>query len=263
MPVERVASIDDPRLAPYRDLRFSTHAHERGLFVAEGRWLAVRLLQSRFQVHSVLVEERRIDDVAPYLRDEIPLYVIPNKAAPDVVGFNFHRGVLACGVRPQPAPISKLSLSRRSTIVLACRLQDPANVGLILRSCAAFGVEAVVFGPHCADPYSRRVLRVSMGNAFFTPIVQVESLLATMDELKQRQYDMAATVLDEAAEPLPAFRRQPRQALIFGEEANGIVPEIVEAASRRVTAPMAGNTDSLNVAVAAGIFLYHTQFAAE
>lgn len=263
MTIQHIASIEDPRLEPYRDLRNRHVALDQGMFVAEGRWLAVRLLQSEFQLHSVLVEHRRIDDVAPWLRDNVPLYVIPDKAAPSLVGFDFHRGVLACGVRPAPKSVSDLSFSERSTVVMACRLQDPENVGLILRNCAAFGVEAMILGPKCIDPYARRVLRVSMGNAFFTPIAVVDSLETTIADLQRLGFDVAATVLDDTAERLPKFRRRPRQALIFGEESSGITAAGIEAASRTVTLPMAGGADSLNVAVAAGVFLYHIEHAGE
>lgn len=257
MTVRRVSSVTDPRLNPYRNLRYSSIARDAGLFIAEGHWLAVRLMESGLDVHSVLVEERRLDDIEPRMRDDVPLYVIPNKSSEDLVGFDFHRGVLACGIRPASKRLTDLSLGERSTIVLGCRLQDQENTGLILRNCAAFGVDAMIFGQACVDPFARRVLRVSMGNAFFTEVVIVDNLKAAIEQLREMHFDVAATVLDVNAEKLPTFQRRPRQALIFGEEARGVAQSCITAATRRVTLPMANDIDSLNVAVASGVFLYH------
>ena len=140
-------TVDDERLLPYRNLRHASHAEAAGLFVAEGRWLAVRLLESETRVHSVLVEARRISDVEPHLDDDTTLFVIPDKGAEELVGFNFHRGVLACGYRPDPRRLQELPLSTPSTLLVACRIQDPENLGLMLRNCAAFGVDAIILGP--------------------------------------------------------------------------------------------------------------------
>ncbi|MCA9177814.1 MAG: RNA methyltransferase [Planctomycetales bacterium] len=254
-----INELADERLDPYRNLRHSDSAGRRGLFVAEGYWLAQRLLQSDYEVHSVVCEQRRVEEIRPHLRSDTPLLIIPDKAAPDLVGFNFHRGVLACGVRPAPVPLQQLipdAPARQATIVLCCRIQDPENIGLILRNCAAFGVDGLVLGPACVDPYSRRVLRVSMGNAFFTPIVVVESLEEAIRDLGSWEFDIAATVLDEDAEPLMTARRQRRQGIVMGEEAHGVTTSCVAACTRRLTLPMANHTDSLNVAVASAIFLY-------
>ena len=95
-----------------------------------------------------------------------------------------------------------------------------------------------------------------MGNAFFVPIAEVMNLERAVAELQEMNYDVAATVLDETAEMLPLFGRRPRQALVFGEEATGVTASCVAACDRQVTLPMANGVDSLNVAVASGVFLY-------
>lgn len=262
MQVIELDSVDDPRLAPYRNLRRGRDESD-GLFVAEGLWLAERLLASDYEVESVLVERRRRDHLLPRLRTDTIMYVIPDKSVPELVGFDFHRGVLACGRRPQERSVDELPWGTgRSLAVLACRLSDAENLGLVFRNCAAFGAHGVVLGPGCADPLSRRVLRVSMGNVFAIPFAVAPSLEEAVDNLREAGFDVAATVLETDAEPLPASRPADRQALVLGAEADGVTPDVRRRCSRLLTIPMCQGTDSLNVAVASGVFLYWARHGA-
>jgi tRNA G18 (ribose-2'-O)-methylase SpoU len=128
----------------------------------------------------------------------------------------------------------------------------------MIRIAAGFGCDALILGEHSHDPFFRQSVRVSMGTIFRLPIAQSENLLTDLARLRTEWgIELAATVLDESAEPLSATTRPPRFALLFGNEAQGLPPEIVQACDRRITIPMKLGTDSLNVMVAAGIFLYH------
>jgi tRNA G18 (ribose-2'-O)-methylase SpoU len=101
-------------------------------------------------------------------------------------------------------------------------------------------------------------IRVSMGTIFSLPIVRSEDLPAELVKLRQQHgYDLVATVLDGTAEVLDRAARSFRQGILFGNEATGLEPDVVNACNRRVSLPMSRGTDSLNVAVAAGVFLYH------
>ncbi len=136
-------------------------------------------------------------------------------------------------------------------------MQDPENLGAILRLSGAFGVDAVLLGPDCPNPFSRRVLRVSMGAGFALPIVEADDLEAELAALaEQWGCERWATVLDPAAEPLAQLTRPARLALLLGSEGHGLTERWIAQTDRRVTIPMRSGADSLNVAVAAGIFLY-------
>lgn len=257
MLVERIESLTDDRLAPYRELKNSNRTRDAGLFVAEGRWLAQRLLASPYVIESVLVEERRIDDIAPLMRPDVPLWVIPDRLAPEVVGFNFHRGVLACGRRPTRADWRALPLEPpQVTLVVCVGVQDPENLGGIFRNCAAFGVDGVLLGPGCADPLSRRVLRVSMGNVLWTRFAHADEPLEALEGLRREGVRLVATVLDESARSLRGYRRPPKAALLLGEEGFGLPRDWTQLCDERLTIPMRNGVDSLNVAVASGVFLF-------
>jgi tRNA G18 (ribose-2'-O)-methylase SpoU len=262
-----IQHFDDPRLAAYRDLPRRSAARERGRFVVEGRFLVERLLASRCQTESILVAEPHADEIAELARDsETKLYVAPQSQLEQTVGFRFHRGVLACGKRPAPPALEEAlgegpaapNRTRPVTVVVCANLDDPENLGGVLRNCAAFGVDAVVTGRRSADPFSRRALRVSMGASLKLPIVEPDDLATTLRELRQQWHvEPVATVLDASAEKLPDFIPAPRTVLVFGNEGHGLPADLLAQCDRRVTLPMRLGTDSLNVAVASGIFLYH------
>ena len=259
MTVIPIAAADDPRLAVYRDLKSPLSKRRGERFVVEGELLAERLLASGLRLESVLVEERLADIWAARVPAEVPLLVIPHAAVRELIGFRFHRGVLACGFRPPSAELRPLlSAADAATWVVCVGVQDPENLGGILRSSAAFGVSAVVLGEACADPFSRRVARTSMGANFHLPLIESGDLAADLLVMRDAfGIELVATVLAEDAEPLERSRPARRTALLFGSEGFGLPPSWLALCSRCVTIPMPPNVDSLNVNVAAGIFLYH------
>jgi tRNA G18 (ribose-2'-O)-methylase SpoU len=177
-----------------------------------------------------------------------------------VVGFRFHRGMLACGLRRPDRQLADAvpHRGREALIVICVDVRDPTNLGGIIRCAAAFGADAVLVTRSSADPFSRRVLRVSMGAALKLPIVTSEDLPSDLRTLRDRlAVELFAAVLDPGAEPLFAAERPRRLGLLLGNEGDGLPGEIVAACSRRLTIPMRWDTDSLNAAVAGGVFLYH------
>lgn len=257
IPIER---IDDPRLAIYRDLKRTNATRNARRFVVEGDKLVDRLLASRFPVATVLVSDRFEAQIAPRLPADLPVFVLPESLVDQLVGFNFHKGVLAEGERLPwpPLDIMAADFGQVATVVVAPRIDNPENLGAIARIADVFGVDAVIVGGRCPDPLSRRVLRVSMGTAMSVPILTPADLSAEISQLKScHGFECVATTLDPPFEPLDTFRRAPRTAIFLGNEGNGLEPEWVAMCGRRLSIPMRPGAESLNVAVASGILLYH------
>jgi TrmH family RNA methyltransferase len=127
-----------------------------------------------------------------------------------------------------------------------------------MRIAAAFGAGGFMLGPQCCDPFYRQSIRVSMGAVFSLNLYQSDDLMRDLKRLQSEwDVELAATVLDDSAEPLSGAARKPRMALLFGNEAQGLSREVVAACDRRITIPMKLGTDSLNVAIAAAVCLYH------
>lgn len=254
-----VTDLDDPRIACYRNLRTSGTQRRHGLFIAEGMWVTRRLLASRYQTHSVLIEQRRLPELGVPVPDNVPVYVVPDGLVEQIIGFAFHRGVLAAGYRQKPPDLDQLAgLEQHRWMIVACdEVQDPENLGSILRSCAALGIAAVLLGPGSADYLSRRVIRVSMATALQIPVIESRDLKADLAKLRDLYgAQIAATVLDDRATPLDEFTRPDRLVLVFGSEGHGLSPDWKTFSDHLLTIPMDTRADSLNVAVACGIFLY-------
>ena len=260
MPRIPIADLDDPRIAPYRHLKATNLTRDTETFVVEGEKLLDRLLTSRFPTLSVLADDRHEARVAGRIPPEVPLYVVPHDLVDDLVGFQFHRGILACGRRLPPPSLDAIlgAAGGRMTMVACPELANPENLGAIIRIGDVFGVDAVLVGGPCPDPLSRRVLRVSMGTALRLPVIPCADLAADARRLESAHgFQLLATVLDPAAEPLDAAPRPDRLALFLGGEGDGLGPEWLALCPRRLTIPMRPGAESLNVAVAAGIFLHH------
>lgn len=260
MALVRIASLDDPRLEPFRSLKNTNVSRWQRQFVAEGEKLVRRLLASDFEVLSVLADERHAAEFEQVVPGHVPLLVVGAAEVPQIVGFNFHRGVLACGRRPEATRVADWLAAQPQcrNLVVCSAVHDPENLGSIVRTSAALGADGVIVGSECCDVYSRRVLRVSMGSVLQLPILVSSDLAADLEWLRDEgDFELIATVLAPDAQRLEMAARADRLALVLGSEGHGLDSKLVELCQRRVTIEMDRGTDSLNVSVAAGILLHH------
>ena len=240
-----ITNLDDPRIAVYRSLKSSNQTRWLGQFVVEGERLVERLLSSPFPVVSLLVTDRHESRLEARVPDQVPVYVLPHVWIDELVGFRFHRGVLACGERrPWPALSQILGAQAgRLTLVICPKLSNPDNLGTIARIGDVFGIDALVAGPECPDPLSRRVLRVSMGAVLRLPLVVSQTLAEEADTLAaEHGLEYWAAVADAAAVPFDRLTRPERLGLVLGEEDRGIEAGWIQRCHRLVTIPMRPGT---------------------
>jgi len=259
MSIRRIESLDDPLLAPYRNLKDKELARDGGRFIAEGENVVRRLLQSATPVESVLVAARKCEAIAPLVAEGVAMMAAEDELIEKIIGFEFHSGVLACGVRPAGRDLASVIPPPPTTaLIVACQqITNAANMGSLIRVCAAMGADAMVLGERCCDPYFRQSVRVSMGTIFALPLVRSQNLLADLERLAAiEKCETWATVASGPAQPLNLLRRPTRVAVVFGNESAGLDERTIRSCQRRVTIPMRRGTDSLNVAIAAAVFLY-------
>jgi tRNA G18 (ribose-2'-O)-methylase SpoU len=259
--VNRVSAINinDPRLDLYRDLKRSNKNRLTNTFIAEGGKLLDRLIDVGWPLVSVVLTPAACEIYERRLPPDVPVYLLDKEPIEELIGFNFHRGVLACGRRPDFPDWRRLvpPPHGEGTLLILVDIHDPENVGNIIRSAAALGVSAIGMTPLCADPFSRRVLRTSMGGVLLTPITIIDSPGEVLEELSTKHgIDIWATVLDPSASPLKDAKPTGRQVIVVGNEGDGLPADCVARCTQKVTIPMAAGADSLNVAVATGIVLY-------
>lgn len=261
MPIGQIDDLTDPRLEPFRDIRNRNWTELSGRFVLEGPLLVRELLASDYRCKSVLLDRKFENHYRAMVPDDVELLLVEHDVVEQIVGYDFHRGVLACGERK---PILQVredfgdSPCKSEVLVATYGIQDPENLGGILRSCAGLGIDRVIIGPCTADPLARRVLRVSMGNALKLRLFRSNDLLADLRWLREAMgVESVAAALRPDAEDLESLTRNGPAVILFGNERNGLPEDLLSAADRSVQIAMAGGTDSLNVCVAAGIVLHY------
>lgn len=219
-----------------------------------------RLIASSLEVMSILVEHGNEREVASWAEADTLVFSLPREQVRALVGYKFHRGVLACGRRPASESVEALQWnpSQQPIVLAAIGVNQRENLGSMLRTAAALGIENVVIGPNTADPFSRRTVRVSMGAVLKQRLYRLDQPVSQLRSLQQTgRVRTVVTTLSRDAEPLERFAADDRACiLVLGSEAEGIDPEIEAIATDRVTIPMQLGTDSLNVSVAAAIFMY-------
>jgi tRNA G18 (ribose-2'-O)-methylase SpoU len=266
--IETITNPGDPRVSDYvglTDLALRTRSEpELGLYLAESEKVIRRALAAGHRPISYLMAPRWLTDLADLVAaaetDGVPVYV----GAPDVLealtGFHLHRGAIAAMRRPELPSVDAVLDGARRVAVLE-DIVDHTNVGAIIRSCAALGVDAVLVTPRCADPLYRRSIRVSMGTVFQVPWTRLSPWPAGLKTLQDRGFVVAALTLSFDAMSLDELAADPpaRLALVLGTEGDGLSSAAGAAADLRVRIPMGGGVDSLNVAAAAAVAFYATR----
>jgi tRNA G18 (ribose-2'-O)-methylase SpoU len=263
--IATIDSLDDPRVASYRDIPDPELLRRHGVFVAEGRQVVRQLLASdHLETRSVLVSPAAREGLRDTLdaRPALPVFVMPADRLAALVGFNIHRGCLAIGVRPPPVGVAawRQAAAGSGLLVAAERVGNADNLGALFRTALAFGTGGILLSPGCCDPLYRKAIRVSMGAALRLPYAVDDEWpegLRAMQASGARVLAMtprsSARELDQA---LAGIEPGTTVALMVGHEGDGLSDEALDAADERVRIALLPGVDSLNVATAAGIALH-------
>ncbi len=279
MNVIPIEAVDDARLDGYAHVGDERWLAARGCFVAEGRFVVERLLQTgRYELESLLLNPAAFAALAPALAVvEAPIFVCPPRFFERLTGHHFHRGCLALARRPPASDAVALTAGARSLLVLD-RVADPDNVGSVFRSALAFGVDAVWLGPGCAPPLCRKAIRTSVAATLRVPFAAFGGeppptapaggnparaagpvWPSCLVELSRQGFELLALSPRSPSVDLRELDRtvpDARFALLVGTEGSGLSEEVEALATRRVRIAMRPGVDSLNLGVAAGVALH-------
>ena len=255
-----MSETDSDLWALFQDLRYAAprpHPLFGPCFVAEGRILVADLLAwgraGRLRVAAVLAEDTLAESVRPLLPKGAALLTAPRANLEALTGFPFHRGLLAAAALPVPPGPEFLRATRRLLVLPG--LADAENLGLLLRTAAALGLDGAVLGPG-PDPFSRRAVRVSMGASWKLPLWRADDVWDLLGAWRSEGGELVGAALAPDALPVRQWRPHVRTALLLGPEGPGLAAEDLARCDRTVRIPMAKGVDSLNVA-AAGAILMH------
>jgi TrmH family RNA methyltransferase len=226
-------------------------------FLAEGPNLVEAALR-RGLVSEVFATEAALDRFAALLVDA-PVQVVTERAAKALSDTVTPVGLVAVCRMPEVSLDEVLAGAPR-LVAVAVETSEPGNAGTLIRLADAMGADAMILAGNSVDPFNGKCLRSSAGSIFGLPVVQAPDVDALMAALRAAGLQVLATTLDGETS-LPDVDLTAPTAWLFGSEAHGLSPEIAAAADARVTIPMRGSAESLNVAAAAAICLYASAHA--
>ena len=243
---EYLTSLKNPRVLAWRSLKDPKGRRAHGCFLVEGERMVGEALRASFPVEALLL--RMGHPLPEGVPDSLPVFFLPDHVLAAVCDTRTPQGIAAV-LRTEPRPLSG------QKFIALDGLQDPGNVGTILRTADAAGFDGALLSPDCADVFSPKVLRATMGSIFRVGLAFPEDLAARLENMKQEGFSILSSQLD--GEPFYDRRGvQPRLVLVIGNEGNGVSEAVRRAATHRLRLPMRGGAESLNAAIAAGIMMY-------
>ena len=248
--MERITSRTNPLMTHIRKLSSSAaYRREQGEFLCDSPKLLAEALLWKAPILTVVMTAGH---ELPPLSGDVRVVEVPEDVMASVSPMKTPQGVLfTCRLPRTQLPAT---LEGRCYMVLD-GVQDPGNVGTIIRTAYAAGLEGIILSEQCADVFSPKTLRATMGSVFRMPIVVTGDLPGYLTGLRQEGYSVISSQLDGE----PFYQRSPvgeKFCLIIGNEGNGISDEVKATATHKVKLPMRGGAESLNAAIAAGIMMY-------
>lgn len=243
---EIFSKLSEPQLLHY-------YEPKEGLFIAESPRVIKLALNAGYQPVSMLVEKKQLTDDLISTTGNIPVYTAADDILAGITGFHLTRGAL-CAMRRKPLPSPQEICRGKKRIAVLEDVVNPTNIGAIIRSAAALGIEAVLLTPACSDPLYRRAARVSMGTVFQIPWTYFDTE-NYIDRLHSMGFKTAAMALCEDSVGIddPALNKEEKLAIILGTEGEGLRSDTIAASDYTVMIPMSHGVDSLNVAAASAV----------
>ncbi len=254
---------------------------EQGVFVIEGIRIFKDTLKTASEyVESIFISESILGDniiqkdhislnstitalFSVSLPDTISVYVVKDSVLDSVSGTVTTQGVIALIKKPthtladllsNNASSNKTEFQNKRLLVLE-NIQDPGNLGTMLRTAEAAGMTGIIMSGNCTDIFSPKVVRASMGSIFRMPFVYCDDFIKALNKIKEKGITIYAAYLHGGV-PYKEIEFDSNYAILIGNEGNGLTDSAVNAANKRVFIPMSGEIESLNAAVAAAILMY-------
>jgi TrmH family RNA methyltransferase len=226
---------------------------ETGLFIEEGIRMFKEIPKNRLEEVYVSESFSQKQECMDLLSKE-PIIVADNvfQTLTDTIS---PQGILAVVKQENYSVEEILTKSEKPVFLLLENIQDPGNLGTMMRTAEAAGVTGVLLSKGSVDMYNPKVVRATMGAIFRLPFAYVENFPSFVEDLQNRKVDVYAASLEGAvAYDLPSYTNS--CALIIGNEGNGITKETLDVTKNHIKIPMEGQAESLNAAVCAGVYMY-------
>ena len=265
MNIEFITSRQNPKILEAISLKDRKNRREKGLFFFEGKKLFEEALNRGVPLQTVFALEKALPtkeqmerlpaDCRVFAVNDSVYQKITEEKSPEGLFCiaktidKYHKFATIYNIP------SSFSASRKS-LLMAVSLRDPGNLGTVIRSAVAFGCDELILSADCADLYSSKTVRASMGTLFDCPITVVQDTESTIKELKEGGVAVYASALRRDAQKLCDLENYPHCCFLVGNEGHGLPEELIDLCSGTVFIPMTEHAESLNASIAASILLY-------
>ena len=250
--MKRIESPQNSLVKYWKKLATTRKERDRsGEFLIEGFHLVEEAIKNESEILNIIVRED-VDIPSSWNIDNIYMVEVTAQVANEFAETEHSQGIFAQVKQPT---VSKEEQSKWTKLLLVDAVQDPGNIGTMIRTADAAGIDAVILGKGCADLYNPKTVRSTQGSIFHIPVVRGD-LSEWIDSLKEKAIPVYGTALENAV-LYHQVKKEGKFALVMGNEGSGINSDILAKTDANVIIPIMGKAESLNVAVATGIVLYY------
>ena len=248
-----IESKDNSLFKETKKLKERRNRNKEGKYLIEGFRLIQEAYKANMEIEYLIINEGSEEKMNEYLSEYLnssDIYTIKNNLFISLTSTETPQGAIAV------VKNREVSKDVKGEFFLLCdKVQDPGNLGTIIRTAHAAGVDGIILTKGTVDIYNEKVIRSTMGSLFYVPIIQEDKNLSFIKKLKDDGFSLVATSLQESKD---FFKSDLKGKIILsvGNEGNGISEEIFLLADKKVKIPMPGGAESLNVAIATSIILF-------
>lgn len=254
--MQRISSKDNEFVKHIKKLKDKKYRDQSNEYVIEGIKLVEEAINENAKIKQIVICEEctKTQEISKKLMYEIAsfdcIYVTEN-VFNSITEVKNPQGILAVIERRN----SENEINYNEDIIVALDgIQDPGNLGTILRTVDSIGLKQILVSKETADVYNPKVVRSTMGAIFRVKVIECDNLEKTLKEIKKYKYEIVVTSL-QTNESIYDIKYN-KKIIVIGNEANGVSKEIQEMSDKKVKIPMLGKTESLNASVATGVVLY-------
>lgn len=250
--MKEIQGVKNPLIKELRKLQQKKYREKEGRYLMEGFHLVEEALKAKAPVELLLVTHKGLTEWEEWLdQQSVNQYLVSDEVMKSLSDLPTPPGIMGVLTKTEAGEVDFTG-----RWLLLDRVQDPGNVGTMVRTADAAGFDGVVLGHGCADLYSTKVLRSTQGSQFHLPVVQ-RALPEVIEAFRSQKIPVYGTELNEAAKGFQEVAPTANVALVMGNEGQGVAPEILALTDQNLYIPIYGQAESLNVGVAAGILMYH------
>lgn len=254
-----ISSKENDLIKGIKKLKDKKYRDSENAFIIEGIKMIKEAVAEKAAIKKIVICEECVKDgtISQKLLYEIAKYnciYVTESVFDSLTDVSNPQGILAV-IEKEEKRENKLDIDYTEDIIMVLDgLQDPGNLGTILRTADSANLKQILVSKQTADCFNPKVVRSTMGAIFRVKVIEVENLKEALEEIKKHKYEVMATSLEESKSIYEVDYH--KKAIVIGNEANGVSKEVLEIADEKIKIPMPGKTESLNASVAAGIIIY-------